>query len=152
MITDPATIQKLALRSDLPRLKSEGFFLFAQLEPAEQVLLAPTKSNLLARALVTIVAREEQHADRPLPAIQPRAYLYRELSPDWAELQFAYDLAAPYERRNRKGNVLAIAKHLKLRVRLFNGAFAYFAPDDLTPLETLDAEGFSAIPEELIAT
>lgn len=139
MLTDPATIQKLALRSDLPRLKTEGFFLFAQLEPQEQTLPETARSSLLARAFEALVAREEQHAERPLPKVFARAYQQRELSSDWIEIEYACDLAEPFERRNRAGRVLAVTRHLRGRVRLFKGAFAYFTPDDLQPLETLDA-------------
>lgn len=145
MLTDPATIQKLALRSDLPRLNREGFFLFAQLESEEQLLPELPKSQLLGRALAQLVAREEQNAERPLPAVIPRAYERRELSPDWVEFTFGCDLAEPFERRNRAGHVLAITRHLKARVRLFKGAFAYFTHDDFTPLETLATEGLTAI-------
>lgn len=145
MITDAATIQKLALRSDLPRLKGEGFYLFAQLEPNEQTLAEPAKAQLLGRAFAALVAQEEQRSERPLPALLPRAYQRRDIDADWAELTFACDLAQPFERRNRAGNVLAVTKHLQGRVRLFKGAFAYFTPDDFTPLETLDASDFTAL-------
>lgn len=143
MITDAATIQKLALRSDLPRLKGEGFFLFAQLEPEEQILAAPAQWKLLANAFAALVAHEERNTERPLPPVLPRAYRLRELSAEWVELEFACDLAEPYERRNRAGQVLAVTKHLRGRVRLYNGAFAYFTLDDLRPVETLETEGFT---------
>lgn len=147
MITDAAAIRKLALRSDLPRLKGEGFHLFAQLEPAEQTLAAPTKTRLLAQAFAALVAEEERNSERPLPAVLPRATRQRELSSDWVELELACDLAEPYELRNRAGHVLAVTRHLQAHVRLFKGAFAYFTPDDLRPLEALDAEGFTALAE-----
>ena len=142
MISDAATIQKLALRSDLPRLKSEGFFLFAQLEAYEQTLAEAGKCRLLSDALAALVAYEERNSERPLPAVRPRAYQLRTLTADWQELVFACELAEPYERRNRAGQVLAVTKHLKAHVRLFKGAFAYFSPDDLRPLEALDSSGF----------
>ena len=145
MITDAASIQKLALRSDLPRLKGEGFFLFAQLEPAEQTLAEPAKWKLLAEAFAALVAHEERNSERPLPAVLPRAYRHRELSVDWGELEYACDLAEPYERRNRAGQVLGVTRHLKAQVRLFKGAFAYFTPDDLRPLEALETEGFTGL-------
>lgn len=148
MITDVATIQKLALRSDLPRLQGEGFFLFAQFEPAEQTLAAPAKWKLLGEAFAGLVAQEERNAERPLPAVIPRAYQQRELSPDWIELEFACDLAEPYERRNRAGEVLAVTKHLRGRVRLFKGAFAYFTLDDLRPLDTLEPERFTSLASD----
>ena len=147
MITDAATIRGLALRSELPRLKSEGFHLFAQLEPEEQLLAAAIKRRLLAQAFTTLVAEEERNSERPLPAVLPRASRQRELSADWVELEFACDLAEPYERRNRAGHVLAVAKHLQARVRLYKGAFAYFTPDDLRPLEAIEAEGFTDLTE-----
>ena len=75
----------------------------------------------------------------------PRAYQRRELSADWVELEYACGLAEPFERRNRAGQVLAVTKHLKGRVRLFKGAFAYFTPDDLRPLESLETEGFTSV-------
>lgn len=145
MIADAATIQKLSLRSDLPRLKSEGFFLFAQLEPQEQTLPADAKSRLLGLAYAALVASEEKHAERPLPAVLPRAYQQRDLAADWIEIELACDLAEPYERRNRAGQVLAVTKHLRGRVRLFKGAFAYFTPDDLRPLETLEMQGLTPL-------
>jgi len=148
VITDVATIRRLALRSDLPRLKSEGFHLFAQLEPEEQVLATPTKRRLLAQAFTALIAEEERNSERPLPAVLPRAFRQRELSSDWVELEFACDLAEPYERRNRAGHILALTRHLQARVRLFKGAFAYFTPDDLSPLETLQGEGFTALTED----
>lgn len=145
VITDAATIQKLALRSDLPRLKGEGFYLFAELEPAEQRLAAPAKAQLLGRAFTALVAREEQRSERPLPALIPRAYQQRDIDRDWVHLAYACDLAEPFERRNRAGNVLAVTKHLHGRVRLFKGAFAYFTPDDFVPLETLDTSDFTPL-------
>jgi hypothetical protein len=145
VITDAATIQKLALRSDLPRLKDEGFFLFAELEPGEQLLPEPAKWKLLGEAFAALVAYEERHSERPLPAILPRAYQRRELSADWVELEYACDLAEPFERKNRAGQVLAVTKHLKGRVRLFKGAFAYFTLDDLRPLESIESEGFTRL-------
>jgi hypothetical protein len=147
VLTAPAAIKKLALRSDLPRLKQEGFFLFAQLEGEEQQLAELAKRQLLGQALAALVAHEERLAERPLPAVIPRAYRQRELAPDWLELTFACDLAEPFERRNRAGQVLAVTKHLEARVRLFKGAFAYFSPDDLQPLETLDAAEFTRLAE-----
>jgi len=148
MITEAATIQKLALRSDLPRLKSEGFFLFAQLEPAEQTLAGPAKWQLLSRAIAALIADEERNSERPLPAVLPRAYQLNQLSADWVELQYACDLAEPYERRNRGGQVLALTKHLKVRVRLFKGAFAYFTPDDFRPLEVLETRQFTSLDSD----
>ncbi len=145
VITEAATIQKLSLRSDLPRLKGDGFFLFAQLESPEQTLAEPAKSKLLGDALAVLVAFEERNAERPLPAVLPRAYQVRELAADWHELDYACDLAEPYERRNRAGQVLGVTRYLKARVRLFKGAFAYFAPDDLRPLEALDSSGYTPI-------
>ena len=142
MITDAATIQKLALRSDLPRLKGEGFFLFAQLEAAEQTLPPAAKYKLLGQAYAALVAHEERSAERPLPPIAARAYQERELASDWVEVTFVCDLTGPFERRNRAGQVLAVAHHLKARVRLFKGAFAYFTLDDFGPLESVDAFGF----------
>jgi hypothetical protein len=145
VITDPATIQKLALRSDLPRLKGEGFYLFAQLDAAEQVLTDDAKCHLLARAFAALVANEEKNSERPLPALLPRAYLRRELAADWVEVDVVCDLAEPFERRSRAGQVLAVTRHLRGRVRLFRGAFAYFTPDDLTPLESVESTGFAVI-------
>lgn len=145
MITEPATIQKLALRSDLPRLKSEGFHLFAQLEPQEQTLAEAAKLELLGQAFAALVAHEERHSERPLPAVLPRAFRRRDAAPDWVEVDYACDLAEPFERRNRAGNVLGVTKHLLGRVRLFKGAFAYFTPEDLSPLEALDTTGFTLI-------
>jgi hypothetical protein len=145
LITDASTIQKLALRSDLPRLKGEGFYLFAQLEPEEQTLGEPAKTQLLGRAFAALVAQEESRSERPLPALLPRAYQRRELSADWVELVYACDLAEPFERRNRAGNVLAVTKYLQGRVRVFKGAFAYFTPDDWTPVETLEASAFTPL-------
>jgi len=145
VITDAVTIQKLALRSDLPRLKGEGFFLFAQLEAHEQTEPEPAQCRLLGAALAAVVAYEERNAERPLPAVLPRAYQRRELSADWLELSYACDLAEPYERRNRAGQVLAVTKHLRAQVRLFKGAFAYFRPEDLRPLESLDTSGFLSL-------
>lgn len=145
VITAPGTIQKLALRSDLPRLKGEGFFLFAQLEAHEQTLAEPAKWRLLAEAIVALVAREEQNSERPLPPVVPCAYHLRELSADWLELVYACNLAEPYERRNRAGQVLAVTKHLRAHVRLFKGAFAYFNPDDLQPLEAIETSGFTSL-------
>lgn len=142
MITDAVAIQKLALRSDLPRLKSEGFFLFAQLEGAEQTLPPAAKYKLLGRAYAALVAHEEQNAERPLPPITARAYHEREIASDWLEITFVCDLAEPFERRNREGKALAVTHHLKARVRLFKGAFAYFTLDDFSPLESMDAQGF----------
>jgi hypothetical protein len=147
VLTVPAEIKKLALRSDLPRLKKQGFFLFAQLEGEEQQLAELAKSQLLGQALAALVAQEERNAGRPLPAVLPRAYRSRELAPDWLELTFACDLAEPFERRNRAGQVLVVTKHLEARVRLFKGAFAYFSPDDLQPLETLDAAELTSLTE-----
>lgn len=145
VITEPAAIQKLALRSDLPRLKGEGFFLFALLEPEEQALAEAAKLRLVAQALSALVAYEERNAERPLPAVLPIAYQKREIAADWVELEYACELAEAYERRNRAGNVLAVTKHLKLRVRLFKATFAYFTPDDLTPLEILPRDGFTSL-------
>lgn len=145
MLTDPMAIQKLALRSDLPRLNREGFFLFAQFEPAEQLLEAEERWQLLARALPELVAYEERNAERPLPKVLPRAYKIQQLSEDWVELEYACDLAEPYERRNRAGNVLAVTNHLKVRARIFKGAFAYFAHDDSSPVASIDVAGFVAL-------
>jgi hypothetical protein len=145
VLTDPATIQKLSFRSDLPRIEGEGFYLFAQLEPEEQTIADAAKIRLLAEAFAALVAREEQRSERPLPAVLPRTYQRRELSVDWVEVEYACDLAEPFERRNRAGHALALTKHLKGRVRLLKGAFAYFTPDDLTPLERLDAAGFTRL-------
>lgn len=145
MITDAATIQKLALRSDLPRLKSEGFFLFAQLEAAEQTLPPAAKYKLLGQAYAALVAHEERNAERPLPPVTARAYQERELSSDWLEIEFVCDLAEPFERRSRAGQILAVTHHLKARVRLFKGALAYFTLDDFSPLESVDAQGFIAL-------
>jgi len=145
VITDAATIQKLALRSDLPRLKAEGFFLFAQLEAREQLLAAPARSSLLGAAFAALVAAEEGNAERPLPRVVPRSFVQRELSADWIELEYACELAEQYERRNRAGQVLAICKQLRGRVRLFKGAFAYFTPDDLRPLETIETHGHTPL-------
>lgn len=145
MITDDAAIKKLAFRSDLPRLSKEGFHLFAQLETEEQKLGDHEKAQLLAGAFAALVAREEQMSDRPLPAILPRAYQRKETSPEWVEIEYACDLAEPFERRNRAGEVLAVTRHLKGRVRLHRGAFAYFAGDDLRPLETVSTEGFTIL-------
>lgn len=142
MITEAAAIRKLALRSDLPRLKQEGFHLFAQLEPQEQKLAELPKFQLLSRAFAALIAEEERASERPLPAVLPRAYQSTVLSPDWLELEFACDLAEAFERRNRAGEVLAVAKHLKGRVRLFKGAFAYFTPEDVRLLETVETQGF----------
>lgn len=145
MLTDPATIQKLSFRSDLPRLKGEGFYLFAQLEADEQALECSARAKLLGRAFAQLVAQEESRSERPLPVVLPRAYRQQALGADWVELEYACDLAAPFERRNRAGNVLGVTKHLKGRVRLFKGAFAYFTPDDLSPLETLDSSGYEPL-------
>ena len=145
MITDPSAIQKLALRSDLPRLKRDGFYLFAQLEGAEQTLDERARARLLAEAFAALVAHEESRSERPLPAVRPRAFRRRELDADWVEVELACDLAEPFERRTRDGRVLGVATQLRGRVRLFKGAFAYFAPDDLSPLESLDSAGFSAL-------
>jgi hypothetical protein len=145
VITDAATIQKLSLRSDLPRLKGDGFYLFAQLEPEEQTLAEPAKWKLVGDAFAALVTYEERNSERPLPAVLPRAYQQREQSPDWVELEYACDLSEPYERRNRAGQVLAVTKHLKARVRLFKGAFAHFTPEDLRPLESLECEGFARL-------
>jgi hypothetical protein len=38
-----------------------------------------------------------------------------------------------------------VTKHLKGRVRLFKGAFAYFTLDDLRPLESIESEGFTRL-------
>src|SRR5262245_39143926 len=113
MLSDPAEIQKLSLRSDLPRLENEGFYLFAQLDSAEQSLPEPAKQGLLGDAFVALVAREEASAERPLPALLPTACKARELAAGWVEVEFACDLAEPFERRNRAGTVLAVTKHLK---------------------------------------
>lgn len=145
MITDPDAIKKLALRSDLPRTQIEGFYLFAHLESGEQKQESPSRARALAVAFVELVAREERHAERPLPAILPRSFGERVLTPEWVEIVYACDLAVPFERRNRSGQVLAVTKHLRGRVRIFKGAFAYFAPEDLTPLETLECEGHTAL-------
>lgn len=142
MITDASAIQQLALRSDLPRLKSEGFFLFAQLEAAEQALPTAGKYKLLGQAYAALVAHEERNAERPLPAITARAYQERELSADWVEVTFVCDFSEPFERRSRAGHVLAVTHHLKARVRLFKGAFAYFTLDDFGPIESFDTQGF----------
>ena len=96
MITDPATIQQLSLRSDLPRLKSEGFFLFAQLEAAEQSLPAAAKYRLLGQAYAALVAHEERNAERPLPPVSARAYQERELSTDWVEVTLVCDFSEPF--------------------------------------------------------
>lgn len=145
MISDAVTIQKLALRSDLPRPKAEGFFLFAQLESREQTLAAPERARLLAHAFAALVAQEESRSERPLPAVLPRAYQERSLAPDWIELEYACDLAEPFERRSRAGQLLAVTKHLRGRVRLFKNAFAYFTPDDLRPLEAIDTRGWTEL-------
>jgi len=145
VLTDSATIQKLTFRSDLPRLKAEGFYLFAQLEPHEQTLPEPHRIQLLGAALAALVAQEESRSDRPLPPVLPRAYRRHELGADWVELVYACDLAEPFERRNRQGDVLGVSQHLRGRVRLFRGAFAYFSPDDLRPLESVDTTDFSEL-------
>lgn len=39
-----------------------------------------------------------------------------------------------------------MTRHLKGTVCLYKGAFAYFTPDDLRPLETLATDGFAPLP------
>ena len=50
---------------------------------------------------------------------------------DWIALTFYGDLENPFERRRRDGTVLGIAKHVEARIRVYKGAFAYFAGDDI---------------------
>ncbi len=57
----------------------------------------------------------------------------------------------PYERRNRAGQVLAVTKHLKARVRLFKGAFAHFTPEDLRPSSPSSAKASHASRSQVAA-
>lgn len=145
MIHDEATIKKLSFRSDLPRLTKEGFYLLAQLEGDEQKLDDAAKVKLLAAAFVDAVAREEARSDRPLPPLVPRAWHVTRSDDEWLDFELACGLASPFERRNRGGDVLGVAHHLKARLRLHRGAFAYFALDDVRPLDELDTSAWTPI-------
>lgn len=141
MITDDRTIQQYALRSDLPRLTKEGFYLFAALEGDEQKQDEKAKMAALAKAYADVVAREEARSERPLPAVLPRSYKVTSADADWTAVTLYCDLESPYERRRRDGTVLGLAKHLEARMRLFKGAFAYFHGDDIRGVDTIDAAG-----------
>lgn len=136
MITDDDTIQKLAFRSPLPRLQKDGFYLFAQLETAEQKLAGTARAALIAPAYAAVIAREDSRSERPLPIVLPRAYRSRLLDASWIELEYACDLAAPFGRRREGENVVGHACYLQGRVRLYRKTFAYFAMDDLHAAES----------------
>lgn len=138
MITDDREVQQLALRSNLPRLAKEGFHLFAALDADEQKLAESAKFAALATAFVALVAREEARSDRPLPPVVPRAFKVTSTDADWTALTFYGDLESPFERRRRDGTVLGVAKHVEARIRLYKGAFAYFAGDDIRGVDAID--------------
>jgi hypothetical protein len=145
MLVDDVTLRQLRFRSDLPRLTEEGFSVFAQLEPEEQRASETEKVRLLMRAHAALVAKEEAMSERPLPALLPRAYRAHVLDSDFTEYECAFDLESPFERRTRDGRVLAITHHVRARLRVFKGAFAYSTPDDARPLEMLDTSGWTAV-------
>lgn len=145
MITDDRAIRQLALRSDLPRLAKEGFHLFAVLEGEEQKVEEPAKLASLAVAFAALVAREEERSERPLPPVLPRAYKVTSRDDASIAVTLYCDLESPFERRRRDGGVLGIAKHLEARLRIYHGAFAYFAGDDLRGVDTIDAAGVTPL-------
>lgn len=71
-----------------------------------------------------------------------RAYQRRDVDADWAELTYARASRSRSNGAGSAGNVPAVTKHVKSRVRSFKGAFAYFTPEGLIPLETLDVTAF----------
>lgn len=146
MITEARAIQQLALRSDLPRLAKEGFHLFAVLEGAEQQAEEPAKLAALAAAFAALVAREEERSERPLPPVLPRAYKVTSRDATSLAITLYCELASPFERRRRDGGVLGLARHLEARLRLYHGAFAYFAGDDLRGVDTVDDAGATPLP------
>jgi hypothetical protein len=99
----------------------------------------------VAKAFTEVVAREEARSERPLPPLLPRSYKVTSTDASWTALTLHCDLEAPFERRRRDGTVLGIAKHLEARVRLYNGAFAYFNGDDIRGIDTIDTTGASSL-------
>jgi hypothetical protein len=84
-------------------------------------------------------------SEHPLPRLVPRAFELRSIDADFAEIQAAFDLEPPFERRNRAGTVLGVTHFVLGRIRLSKGAFSCSTPDDQRPLETLDTTGSTAI-------
>lgn len=142
MLTDATSLRQLRFRTDLPKLTKDGYSVFAQLEPEEQKLSESAKVALLAQAFSAQLAEEEKLSDRPLPALRARAWRRQDLGGAFVGYDVAFDLAEPFERRRRDGQVLAVTHHVLARLRVYEGAFAYSTPDDATPLASLDTAGW----------
>ena len=111
MITEAAAIQKLTLRSDLPRPEERRLFPFLR-EPQEQALKESLEVQLVGQAFIALVAYGGETRNGRCPRCGPRAYRLRQLSEDWVELEYACDFSQPYEHRNRADQALAVTSRL----------------------------------------
>lgn len=126
MLTDKQTIRQHQFRSDLPRFNSEGYFIFAQLEPEEQKLDDAGRAKLLLNAYAELLKDPSSAMlfDQQLTNATPLAYtLSQDSDPDYEIIEALYKI---------EGDRNAFSRG---KLKVFKKAFAYFSSDDMRSTE-----------------